>query len=106
MDNQMDNQRLLIDALSIICVVSWASNHIIDPFQGLYGRLPPLIPFYELDSSLVNEVDKQLVAHDKLLAQLKQNLNAICNKMKQIADRRREVIFQEGDLALKLQWYR
>lgn len=43
-------------------------------FQALYGRLPPLIPAYSLDSTSVHEVDIALRTRDELLQQLKQNL--------------------------------
>lgn len=46
----------------------------MSPFQALYGRLPPLIPAYSLDSTSVHEVDIALRTRDELLQQLKQNL--------------------------------
>lgn len=78
------------------------------PFQALYGRLPPSIPTYEKTQSIVHEVDQQLANRDELLARLKKNLESARNRMKQLADKkRREVIFQEGDLVyLRLHPYR
>lgn len=70
----------------------------MSPFQALYGRLPPLIPAYSLDSTSVHEVDIALRTRDELLQQLKQNLQASINKMKQHADtKRRELDFAVGD---------
>ncbi|KAH9733915.1 hypothetical protein KPL71_017190 [Citrus sinensis] len=78
------------------------------PFQALYGRTPPTIPFYHVGSSPVNEVDQALLTRDDLLRQLKHNLAMATNRMKQVADkRRRDVEFQNGDLVfLKLQPYK
>lgn len=66
----------------------------VTPFQSLYGRLPLAISLYQVGTSLVNEVDKNLVVRD--------------NRMKQMVDRgRRDVEFQEGDMViLKLHPYR
>jgi len=78
------------------------------PFQALYGRPPPTVPFYHVGSSPVNEVDQALLTRDDLLRQLKHNLAMATNRMKQVADkRRRDVEFQSGDLVfLKLQPYK
>lgn len=80
----------------------------MSPFQALYGRLPPLIPAYSLDSTSVHEVDIALRTRDELLQQLKQNLQASINKMKQYADtKRRELDFAVRDhVLLKLHPYR
>lgn len=52
----------------------------------------------------MHEVDKALMSHDELLFQLKRNLATTTSRMKQGVDKnRREVEFQEGDMAfLKL----
>ena len=78
------------------------------PFQALYGRPPPHVPMYPIESSPVHEVDQALKTRDELLLQLKINLVAATNRMKQTADKnRREVEFQEGDMVyLKLHPYR
>lgn len=74
------------------------------PFQALYGIEPPTVPLYHVGASPVNEVDKALVARDELLLQLKRNLAAATNRMKQTADRhQRDVKLQKDDLVfLKL----
>ena len=78
------------------------------PFQALYGRPPPHVPMYPIASSLVHEVGQALKTRDELLIQLKINLAAAANRMKQTADKnRREVEFQKGDMVyLKLHPYR
>lgn len=77
------------------------------PFQALYGRLPPSIPHYQIGTSSVNEVDQTLASRDALLQQLKANLHAAANRMKQVADsKRRDVDYQVGDsIFLKLHPY-
>ncbi|KAH9680798.1 hypothetical protein KPL71_026691 [Citrus sinensis] len=76
--------------------------------NSLYGRPPPTIPIYPLGSSPAHEVDQALRTRDELLVQLKTNLAATANKMKQTTDKKRkEVEFQEGDMVyLKLHPYR
>ncbi|KAH9680552.1 hypothetical protein KPL71_026590 [Citrus sinensis] len=59
------------------------------PFQALYARPPPTVPFYHVGSSPVNEVDQALLTRDDLLRQLKHNLAKATNRMKQVADKRR-----------------
>ena len=78
------------------------------PFQALYGRAPLKVLMYLIGRSPVHEVDLALMTRDELLEQLKKNLAAAANRMKQVADRhRREVVFEEGDMVfLKLQPYR
>ncbi|KAL6329707.1 hypothetical protein AAG906_035355 [Vitis piasezkii] len=76
-------------------------------FQALYGRPPPMIPHYQLGSSPVNEVDQNLASRNDLLHQLKLNLHQASNRMKQIADSKRDIEFNEGDLVfLRLHPYR
>lgn len=77
-------------------------------FQVLYSRPRPTILIYPLGSSSVHEVDQALRTCDELLVQLKTNLAAAANKIKQTADKkRRGVEFQEGDIMyLKLHPYR
>lgn len=78
------------------------------PFQALYGRLPPTIPLYHEGSSSVHEVDQNLLSRDALLSQLKSNLAAATNRMKQYADsKRRDIQYEVGDwVFLKLHPYR
>jgi hypothetical protein len=77
------------------------------PFQALYGRPPPTIPQYHEGFCPVHEVDKNLASRDALLQQLKSNLHAANNRMKQQANAKsRDVEFQVGDrVFLKLHPY-
>ncbi|KAA8525489.1 hypothetical protein F0562_007344 [Nyssa sinensis] len=77
------------------------------PFQALYGRLPPTILQYQVGNSLVNEVDQNLASRDALLGQLKDNLHAASNHMKQVVDSKWcDIEFEEGDMVfLKLHPY-
>ncbi|KAL5579172.1 hypothetical protein UlMin_011614 [Ulmus minor] len=77
------------------------------PFQALYRRFPPTIRHYQVGQSLVHKVDQQLLSQDVLLRQLKANLHAARNRMKQVADsKQHDIDFQEGDLVfLKLHSY-
>ena len=86
---------------------AYHSSTRMTPFQALYGRLPPTIPQYQVGNSPVNEVDQNLASRDALLQQLKDNLHAASNRMKQVADsKRRDIEFEEGDLVfLKLHPY-
>ena len=52
------------------------------PFEALYGRPPLEIPKYQDGASTVNEVDLMLRSRDKVLGQLKENLQAANNRMK------------------------
>ncbi|RVW35692.1 Transposon Tf2-8 polyprotein [Vitis vinifera] len=56
------------------------------PFQALYGRLPPNIPHYLMGTIPVHAVDQNLAFRDAILRQLKTNLHAATNRMKQVAD--------------------
>ncbi|KAH9648976.1 hypothetical protein KPL70_025802 [Citrus sinensis] len=78
------------------------------PFQALYGRPPPSAPMYSIGSSPVHEVNHALQTRDELLRQLKSNLVAAANQMKQTAyKKRRDVEFKEGDMVyLRLHPYR
>ncbi|KAL9394290.1 hypothetical protein Peur_013575 [Populus x canadensis] len=80
----------------------------MSPFQALYGRPPPSILNYQIGASSVHEVDQTMISRTSLLRQLKINLQAAINRMKQGADsKRRDVNFQVGDLVfLKLHPYR
>ncbi|KAH9801520.1 Integrase catalytic domain-containing protein [Citrus sinensis] len=70
------------------------------PFQAQHGRLPPTVPNYQVGTSPMHEVDKALLSRDELLSQLKRNLAAAANRMKQSANKgRRDVEFKEGDMS-------
>ncbi|RVW36427.1 Transposon Tf2-11 polyprotein [Vitis vinifera] len=78
------------------------------PFQALYGRLPPTIPHYLMGTTPIHAVDQNLASRNAILRQLKTNLHAATNRMKQVADsKRRNIEYQVGDMVfLKLQPYR
>ncbi|KAA8537164.1 hypothetical protein F0562_029610 [Nyssa sinensis] len=78
------------------------------PFQALYGRSPLSIPYYQVGASSVDEVDQTMVSRNSILQQLKINLHATVNRMKQVANsKKRHMEFQVGDLVfLKLHPYR
>lgn len=46
---------------------TYHSSTGMTPFQALYGRLPPTIPYYQAGLSLVNEVNQSLIRRDELL---------------------------------------
>lgn len=66
------------------------------------------MPLYHVELSSVHDVDQTLLSRDELILQLKKNLKATANRMKQTANQKRcNVEFQEGDMVyLKLQPYR
>ncbi|CAL1369565.1 unnamed protein product [Linum trigynum] len=71
------------------------------PFEALYGMPPPSLVLYQSGASPVDAVDRWLGARNKALEQLKNNLAAVNNKMKQLADAGRRVEeFEVGDLVL------
>nr|GEX04519.1 hypothetical protein [Tanacetum cinerariifolium] len=78
------------------------------PYQVVYGRAPPLIIPYLLESSKVAVVEELLIELEVLLRQLKQNLAHIKNQMEmQVNMKRCDVEFNSGDMVLvKLQPYR
>ena len=77
------------------------------PFQALYGRPPPTLVNYMAGSAVVAEVEKELVARDELLRQLRGHLQRASNRMKQQADKkRRDCDYEVGDwVFLRLQPY-
>jgi hypothetical protein len=46
------------------------------PFEAVYGRSPSIIPTYNTRSSSVDELDRTLQDHTKVLQILKDNLHA------------------------------
>lgn len=80
----------------------------MSPFEAVYGRKPPPLVHYLPGSAVVQEVDHELRSRDEVLRELKGNLEAARNRMKQVADRRRrEESFDVGDwVYLKLQPFR
>ena len=79
----------------------------VSPFQALYGRLSPILFKGETYPSNIPEVQSLVASRDEVLAELKANLAAAQQRMKQFADkRRREVTFEVGDwVYLKFQPY-
>ncbi|WZZ36193.1 hypothetical protein YC2023_019594 [Brassica napus] len=70
----------------------------ISPYKAIYGQDPPSLVGYERGSTQIQELDEQLLERDKVLQELKHNLQATINRMKQTADRkRRDVSFDVGD---------
>ena len=80
----------------------------MSPFQALYGRTPPTIPYYTRTSSSVQAVDDILTQRDQLLRTLKRNLQEAQQRMTCKANaHRRDFEFSVGDLVLLcLQPYR
>jgi hypothetical protein len=68
------------------------------PVQGFYGRDPPALLSYEQGQSRVPAVDKQLVARDEFLVEIKERLLHAQEVMKGNYDaHHRQVEFQVGD---------
>jgi len=80
----------------------------MSPFKVVFGREPPSIIPYEVNSTYPPTIQASLTTINKLLQKLKSNLKMAQNYMKLQADKkRREFQLQIGDLALvKLQPYR
>ncbi|CAN0904967.1 hypothetical protein LINGRAHAP2_LOCUS23400 [Linum grandiflorum] len=78
------------------------------PFQALYGRLSPSIPFYRPGATSVHEVDRTLIDRNDILNELKANIMVAQSWMKQQADLgRRDIAYDVGGwVYLKLQSYR
>ncbi|GAU25204.1 hypothetical protein TSUD_151040 [Trifolium subterraneum] len=78
------------------------------PFKALYGRDPPTLVRYEAQAGDPPALQEELMGRDKLLQQLKSNLERAQQYMKRQADKhRRDIKLQVGDLVLvKLQPYR
>jgi hypothetical protein len=78
------------------------------PFKALYGRDPPHITRYQHHPGDTPTLQEELMERDRILQQLKSNLERAQQYMKKQADKhRRDVNFQSGELVLvKLQPYR
>lgn len=77
-------------------------------FKALYGRKSPIIPPYLSGNTRVTTLDEFLTHRQLLLNKLKENLQGVRHRMKQIADKhRREVTFEVWEwVYLCLQPYR
>ncbi|EXB51233.1 hypothetical protein L484_019226 [Morus notabilis] len=60
------------------------------PFQAVYGRAPPPLLRYGVGASLVDSVERQLMDHDAMLDLLKFHLLRAQQKMKAVADSKRQ----------------
>ncbi|KAF7818664.1 Transposon Ty3-G Gag-Pol polyprotein [Senna tora] len=70
------------------------------PFQALYGVNPSPLPSYAVGSVRVGSLDELMVQREELQKQLKLNLQKAQTRMKKLADlRRKEVMFEEGELS-------
>jgi hypothetical protein len=78
------------------------------PFKALYGREPPYLTRYEPQVNDPPALQEELMERDKILQQLKSNLERAQQYMKKQADKHRsDITLQVGDLVLvKLQPYR
>ncbi|PNX92889.1 Ty3/gypsy retrotransposon protein [Trifolium pratense] len=78
------------------------------PFKALYGREPPYLIKYEAQEIDSPALQDELKGRDKILQQLKSNLERAQQYMKHQADKhRKDVKFQIGELVLvRLQPYR
>ncbi|MCI28907.1 hypothetical protein A2U01_0050110, partial [Trifolium medium] len=78
------------------------------PFKALYGRDPPSLTRYEPQSNDPPALQQELLERDRILQQLKVNLERAQQYMKKQADKHRvDVTLQVGELVLvKLQPYR
>jgi hypothetical protein len=87
---------------------SYHSGLKMSPFQALYGRQPPTIPYYTRGSTPIQTLDASLIDRNELLRVLKENLLAAQNRMTQKANvHRRDLNLSIGDLVLvRLRPYR
>jgi len=87
---------------------SYHHNSDMTPFKVVYGRDPPTLIKYSLDSKDPPSIQEQLIMRDLMIEKLKQNLNRAQQYMKKYADqKRRQMELQVGDMVLvKLQPYR
>ncbi|PNX96484.1 Ty3/gypsy retrotransposon protein [Trifolium pratense] len=78
------------------------------PFKALYGRDPPALIRYETQANDPPTLQEKLMERDRIIQQLKLNLEKAQQYMKKQADKHRvDVKLQVGDLVLvKLQPYR
>jgi hypothetical protein len=78
------------------------------PFKALYGRDPPTLTRYEPQASDLPALQEELMERDRILQQLKNNLDKAQQYMKKQEDKHRmDMTFQVGELVLvKLLPYR
>nr|KYP63732.1 Transposon Ty3-G Gag-Pol polyprotein [Cajanus cajan] len=87
---------------------SFQSSINMTPFRAVYGRDPPTIVKYQLDSTDPPSLQELLLQRDVTLNQLKTHLVKAQQRMKKFADKKRIPLeFDIGELVLvKLQPYR
>lgn len=87
---------------------SWHSTIKTTPFVVVYGREPPTLLTYLPGTARVEAVEKELMARDQVLKELKENIKVAQERMKRLYDsKHREEEFEEGDwVFLKLHPYR
>ncbi|KAI9195047.1 hypothetical protein LWI28_011135 [Acer negundo] len=96
--------------------ISWAeywynTSHLasinMSPFEVMYGRPPRMLSTYEKGTARNEEVERELIARDEVVAKLKKELEKAQGRMKKYYDQgRRDVSFELGDFVyLKLQPY-
>ena len=62
----------------------------VTPFEALYGRPPPTILTYVPGTASIQEVEGWLRRRDLMLTELKPHLPKAQERMKRLADKRRE----------------
>ncbi|KAL5763434.1 hypothetical protein ACOSP7_019698 [Xanthoceras sorbifolium] len=80
----------------------------ISPYKVIYGRTLPGLSTYEIGTAANDEVERELMTRDEIMAKLKKELERAQARMKKYYDQnRRDVSFEPCDLVyLKLQPYR
>ncbi|KAL5810304.1 hypothetical protein ACOSQ3_027004 [Xanthoceras sorbifolium] len=80
----------------------------MSPYEVIYGRTPPGLSTYEIGTAANDEVEKELMTREEIMAKLKKELDRAQAKMKKCYDQnRKNVSFEPCDLVyLKLQPYR
>ena len=97
--------------------ISWAeywyttSHHAsinMSPFEVIYGRPPLMLSTYKKGTARNEEVERELIAKDEVVAKVKKKLEKAQGRMKKYYDQgKRDVSFKPGDFVyLKLQPYR
>ena len=80
----------------------------MSPFEVVYGRPPPVLSTYEKGMARNEEVERELLARNEIIAKVKKELEKAQGRMKKYYDQgRRDVTFEPGEYVyLKLQPYR